>query len=111
MKRAPLPRYEEEQRSRAYRTLLAWGFTRWPEHGSAPDWACRLAYLEHCGARHFELLPWPRIWQKAAKDPAWVEAFNAVDALEERERGGAFETGRRVARWLDKSTTRKRRRG
>lgn len=109
--RRVLPSYEEQERGRAYRVLHDAGFTAWPEHGSAPDWACRLSYFQNCGAAHFERLPWERIWQRAALDPNWPEAFLAVDVLEEeRNEGSAFEKGKRIAKWLEKSTTRRRKR-
>lgn len=110
-----LPLYEEQERERARRQLLDAGFTAWPVHGVAPDWACRLSYLQQCGAAHFDRLSWVSIWCRAARDPAWVQAFLAVDILE-RERakeipgnaGSEYETGKRLAKWLSKSTTRKR---
>ncbi len=104
----------ENERGRAYRSLLEAGHV-FLENESAPSWALHLSELQNCGARHFEALNWPRIWQRAVRDPDWPRAFEAVCALEDvrakdlrGQAGSYFETGKRIATWLDKSTTRKR---
>lgn len=100
----------ESERGRAYRALLEAGFTRWPEHGSAPDWAAFLSYLQHRGAQHFYTLDWARIWRHAAEDPAWADAFEAVVAHEHAYEdalglaGSRYQAGVRIAAWLRKTT-------
>lgn len=105
----------ENERGRAYRAMLEAGH-KFADDESAPEWACELSLLQHCGARHFEALDWPRVWLRAVRDPAWHRAFLAVVDMENAAAEGLrgqlrsqYETGRRIAKWLAAQATRQRR--
>ncbi len=101
----------DAERGRAYRSMLDAGHV-FADGASAPEWACLLSVYQHCGAAHFERLDWARIWQKAVEGGDWPGAFLSVVALEDQhaaeilgQKGSAYETGKRVARWIEASTS------
>lgn len=108
-------RLAEEQlaeRADAQKALRAEGV----ECACVPAWAVRLAMLQRYGASastafaSFKDADWARIWRRAAQDPDWGPAFEVMYTLEADEAPGA-RVLRRLAKWLGRTSSRRRRSG